>query len=141
MAYQKIIVVGNLGGNPDMRYLPNGQPVTNFTLATNRQYTTSGGEKVKETTWFRISVFGRQAETSNEYLSMGSKVLIEGRLSPDKETGGPRVYKRQDGTHGSSYELVADRVVFMDSKGEGHKAAEEFAGEAGGYMEESDLPF
>jgi single-strand DNA-binding protein len=115
MSYLKVVAVGNVGkGGPEMRYLPNGNPVTNFTLATNRKYTASNGEQVKETTWFRVSAWGRYAETCNQYLKQGSKVLIEGRLNPDAETGSPRVFQRQDGTHGASYELTADRVVFMD---------------------------
>ena len=143
MAYQKVIVVGNLGRDPEMRYLPNGQPVTNFNLATNRSYTNSNGEKVKETTWFRISAWGRQAETCNQYLKVGSKVLIEGRLNPDSETGGPRVYQRQDGTHGSSYELTADRVVFMDSRGQDGGGYQEQGGGAqvNQPMDEDDIPF
>jgi single-strand DNA-binding protein len=124
-----------------MRYLPNGQPVTNFNLATNRQYTNSNGEKVKETTWFRISAWGRQAETCNQYLKVGSKVLIEGRLNPDNATGGPRVYQRQDGTHGSSYELTADRVLFMDSRGQDGGYQEQGSAPAAPMMDEDDIPF
>ncbi len=66
--YQKIVIVGNLGRDPEMRYTPSGQAVTNFSVATNRQYTSSDGQKVKETVWFRISAWGRQAETCNQYL-------------------------------------------------------------------------
>ena len=141
MSFLQIIAVGNVGkGGPEMRYLPNGKPVTNFTLATNRAYTNSSGERVKETTWLRISAWDRQAETCNEYLSQGSKVLVVGRLNPD-ENGGPRTWTNNAGKTNASYEVTAERVTFLDSTGEGHKAAEEFAGEAGGYMEESDLPF
>jgi len=74
--YQKIIIVGNLGRDPEMRYTPSGQAVTNFSVATNRQYTGSDGQLVKETIWFRVSVWGKQAETSNQYLRRGS-VLFE----------------------------------------------------------------
>ena len=116
MSYQKIVIVGNLGRDPEMRYIQSGQAVTNFNVATNRQYTASNGERIKETTWFRVSAWGRQAETCNQYLRMGSKVLVEGRLNPDRETGSPRVYQRSDGTHGSSYEITAERVVFMSSR-------------------------
>ena len=142
MSYQKVVIVGNLGRDPEMRYLPNGQPVTNFNLATNRQYTNSNGEKIKETTWFRISAWGRQAETCNQYLKVGSKVLIEGRLNPDQATGGPRVFQRQDGTHGSSYELTAERVVFMDSRGQegGYQQASPGA-PVNDMMDEDDIPF
>ncbi len=140
MSYQKLVIVGNLGRDPEMKYTPGGQAVTNFNLASNRQYTASSGEKVKETTWFRISAWGRQAETCNQYLKVGSRVLIEGRLNPDKETGSPRVWTRQDGSSGSSYEVTAERVVFLSGKDE----------QSGGYTqgepshqiaEDDDIPF
>lgn len=139
MSYQKIIIVGNLGRDPEMSYLPSGQAVTNFSVATNRQYTASSGERVKETTWFRVSAWGRQAETCNQYLRTGSKVLVEGRLNPDKETGGPRVWTAQDGSARASFEITSERVVFMSSRDD-----------QGGFqdgeprqevMEEDDIPF
>jgi len=138
MSYQKIIIVGNLGRDPEMSYLPNsGQAVTNFNVATNRQYTAGNGEKVKETTWFRVTAWGRQAETCNQYLRTGSQVMVEGRLNPDRETGGPRTYQRNDGTWGASFELTAERVVFLSGRGD----AGEFAGSTGNMMDEDDIPF
>ena len=139
MSYQKIVIVGNLGRDPEMSYLPSGQAVTNFSVATNRQYTSSNGEKVKETTWFRISAWGRQAETCNQYLRTGSRVLVEGRLNPDKETGGPRVYNRKDGSLGASYEITSERVVFLTSRDEqgtfqGSEPGDEM-------IEEDEIPF
>ncbi len=116
--YQKIIIVGNLGRDPEMRYTPSGQAVTSFSVATNRQYTTSSGEKVKETTWFRISVWGRMAEVCNQYLRRGSKVLIEGRLRPDPATGGPRTWTGNDGIVRASFEINADVVRFLSSRNE-----------------------
>jgi len=118
MSYQKLIVVGNLGRDPEMRYTPSGQAVTNFSVATNRQYTNSNGERIKETVWFRVSAWGRQAETVNQYLNTGSQVLVEGRLNPDRETGGPRIWNRQDGTPAASFEITAERVVFLSGRGE-----------------------
>ncbi len=87
--YQTVIIVGHLGRDPEMRYLPNGQAVTSFSIASGRKYTGSDGQLVDETTWFRISVFGKQAEACNQYLKKGSSVLVEGRLKPDPATGGP----------------------------------------------------
>lgn len=113
MSYHKVTIVGNLGGAPEMRFTPGGQAVTNFNVASNRQYTGSNGEKIKETVWFRISAWGKQAEICNQYLKSGQQVMIEGRLTPDKDTGGPRVYARQDGTSAASYEITAERVVFL----------------------------
>ena len=106
--YQKLIIIGNLGSNPEQRFTPSGDPVTTFSVATSRKY----GEK-DETTWFRVSVWGKQAESCNTYLSKGSKVLVEGRLKAD-----PTVYQRKDGTWASSYELTADSVRFLTPKGE-----------------------
>jgi single-strand DNA-binding protein len=117
--FHTIIIVGNLGRDPEMRYTPSGQAVTSLSVATNRQYTGSNGEQVKETIWFRVSVWGKMAETCNQYLRKGSKVLIEGRLTPDKNTGGPRIWQRQDGTSGASYEVMANTVRFLSSRGEG----------------------
>ncbi len=140
MSYQKIVIVGNLGRDPEMRYTPGGQAVTNFSVATNRQYTASNGEKVKETVWFRVSAWGRQAETCNQYLKMGSKVLVEGRMTPDKESGGPRVWTRQDGTPAASYEVTAERVVFMSGRGEEGAVPEGAPGEETG-VQEDEIPF
>lgn len=116
--FHTIIIVGNLGRDPEMRYLPNGQAVCDLSLASNRQYNNSSGQQVKETIWFRVSVWGKQAESSNQYLRKGSKVLIEGRLNPDQATGGPRVWTRQDGSAGASYEITANTVRFLSSRGE-----------------------
>jgi single-strand DNA-binding protein len=140
MSYQKIVIVGNLGRDPEMRYTPSGQGVTNFSVATNRQYTASSGEKVKETTWFRVSAWGRQAEICNQYLKSGSKVLIEGRLNPDKETGNPRVFQRNDGSSGASYEIMSERVVFLDSRGEQAPVEPGQMGQAD-VSAEDDIPF
>jgi single-strand DNA-binding protein len=101
-----------------MRYTPSGQAVTNFSVATSRQYSDSNGQQVKETIWFRVSAWGKQAETCNQYLKKGSKVLVEGRLIPDLNTGGPKIFSRKDGTQSSSYEVSANTVRFLSSKGE-----------------------
>ncbi len=117
--YQQLIIVGNLGRDPEMRYTPSGTPVTSMNIATNRKYTGSDGQVVKETTWFRVSVFGKMAETCAQYLKKGSAVLVEGRLTPDKNSGGPRTYQRQDGTMAATYEVFANNVRFLSSRAEG----------------------
>jgi single-strand DNA-binding protein len=117
--YQQIIIVGNLGKDPEMRYTPSGTPVTSLSVATNRKYTGSDGQVVKETTWFRVSVFGKAAENCAQYLKKGSAVLVDGRLTPDKNSGGPRTYQRQDGTMGATYEVAANTVRFLSGRGEG----------------------
>lgn len=127
--YQHITIVGRLGKNPEMRYTPNGQAVTSFSVATDRQWTDADGTKQKETTWFRVSVWGKQAETTNQYLKQGSLVLVEGRLTPDPKTGGPRIFKRQDGTEGASFEISASSVRFLSGKQDGEQAAQDDGGD------------
>lgn len=142
--YQKVIVVGYLGGDPEMRYMPDGSAVTNFSLASSRRYSDRSGQPVDETTWFRVSVWGRQAETANQYLSKGRMVLIEGRLRPDPQTGGPRTFTRQDGTLGASYELVAESFKFLGGRdgGDGGGSYRESGFDGGASaQEEDDIPF
>lgn len=116
--YQKMIIIGNLGRAPEMRYTPSGQAVTNFSVATNYSYSNANGERIKETTWFRVSAWGKQAEICNQFLTTGSKVMVEGRLVADKETGGPKIYNKTDGSPASSFEIRSDRIVFLSSRGE-----------------------
>lgn len=121
MSYQKLIIVGNLGRDPEMRYQPNGQPVTNLNVACSRRWTDQAtGEQREETTWFRVAVWGKQAEPANLYLSKGSKVLVEGRLKPDPTTGGPRLWTRQDGSAGASFEMTAESVQFLSRNENGN---------------------
>jgi single-strand DNA-binding protein len=116
--FHTIIVVGNLGKDPELRYLSSGQAVCDFNIATSRQYTASNGQQVKETIWMRITTWGKQAETCNQYLRKGSKVLVEGRLSPDPASGGPKTYMKKDGTPGASYDITASTVRFLSSRGD-----------------------
>jgi len=117
--FQKLTIVGNLGVDPELKFLPSGEAVTTFSVATNRTWKTKDGAKGEETAWFRISVWGKSAEACSQYLHKGSKVFVEGRLTPDKETGGPRVWEANDGTHRASFEINALEVKFLDSKGDG----------------------
>ena len=86
----KIIVIGNLGRDPEMRYLPSGQSVTSFSVASNYKYTTGSGEQKEETEWFNVSVWGKLGETCNQYLTKGRQVYLEGRLRS-------RSYEGRDG--------------------------------------------
>ena len=140
MSYHTIILVGNLGKDPEMRYTTTGQAVTTLSVATNRQYTASSGETVKETAWFKVSVWGKQAESCNQYLRKGRMVLVEGRLQADPSTGSPRIWQRQDGTSGASFEVTASTVRFLSSRGE-----EEGAYSSGEYSsqvsDDNSIPF
>ena len=131
--YHRIVIAGNLGRDPEMRFTPSGQAVTNLNVATNRQYKTNAGESVKETTWFRVSVWGKQAESCNQHLRKGSKVLCEGRMSQDPETGGPRVWTGKDGPR-ASFEMTAQTVRFLSSRQEDQASA----GGGGNYGQPKD---
>lgn len=137
--FHKIILVGNLGRDPEMRYTPGGQPVTSFSVATSRKYTTSAGEQVDETIWFRISAWGKQAEICKQYLSKGRQVLVEGRLTCDRATGGPRVFQRQDGSTGSSFEVTAETVRFLGQRQDAAPDVEHAGG--GAPASEEEIPF
>jgi single-strand DNA-binding protein len=116
--YAKLIIIGNLGNDPEQRFTADAKPVTSFSVATSRKY-----KDTEETTWFRVTVWGKQAESCYQYLHKGSKVLVEGRLNPDT-TGSPRVYQRKDGTWGASYEVTAENVRFLTPKGEQVESAD-----------------
>jgi single-strand DNA-binding protein len=134
--YQKIIIAGNLGRDPEMRYTPQGTPVTNLSVATNRRWTNTDGTPGEETIWFRVTAWGKLGETCNQYLSKGRQVLVEGRLRADPNTGGPRVWTRQDGTAGASFEITALTVKFLGGRAEVAAAAPE-----GEVIEEGEIPF
>jgi single-strand DNA-binding protein len=98
-----------LGSEPVMKFMPDGKGVTNFSMATSRKY-----KDKDETKWWRISVFGNQAEACNQHLHKGSLVLVTGRLK--SVDGNPRTYTRKDGTTGASFEVTADNVRFLGGK-------------------------
>lgn len=138
--YQKVVIVGNLGRDPEMRYTPSGQAVTNFSVATNRRWTNSDGSAGEETCWWRVTAWGRLAETCNQYLSKGRQVLVEGRMNPDQETGGPRVWVGQDGQARASFELTAMTVQFLGGRDAAAAAGGDVYEEPAG-MSEDEIPF
>jgi single-strand DNA-binding protein len=109
--YQRVIVVGNLGRDPEMRYTPTGRPVTTLNVATNRRWTDAEGQRQEETTWFRVVVWGKQAESCNQYLSKGRQVLVEGRIRTGQ-------YEDKSGQTRYTWELVASNVRFLGGRGE-----------------------
>ena len=106
----KMIAIGNLGADPDMRYTSSGAPVTSFRIAANRTYTTADGERREETEWFTVVAWRQLAETCNQYLTKGKKVYVEGRLKSNSWTG-------QDGQTRFTNEIIADRVLLLDRAG------------------------
>ena len=139
--FQQITIVGYLGNDPEMRFTPGGQAVTSFSVATSNSYTNNAGQKVDETTWFRVSVWGAQAESCKQYLSKGRPVLVIGRLRPDPQTGGPRVFQRNDGTTGASYEVNAQNVKFLPKGSGGGGSIEQDFGDSTGGGEDDEIPF
>jgi single-strand DNA-binding protein len=106
--FNKVILVGNLTRDPELRYTPQGTTVCNFGLAVNRRYK-QGDETKEEVTFINIVVFGRQADTSGQYLSKGSPVLIEGRLRENR-------WETEEGQKRSRHEVIAENVRFLPKK-------------------------
>jgi single-strand DNA-binding protein len=147
--YQEIEIIGNLGRAPEMRYFQDGTAVTNFSVAVN-QVKGTGDERTQETVWFRVSVFGKQAEACNEYLVQGQRVLVKGKLSFDPASGGPKLFTRQDGTVGTAFEIRANYgyggVIFLSKPGQGsdgEPASSRQGGQASEAYgdEEDEIPF
>jgi len=124
--YHEITIVGHLGRDPEIRYVPSGDPVTNFSVAVNENWTNKDGEKQERNVWYRISAWRRLAEVCNEYLSKGRQVLVKGRLIADADTGGPRVWEDREGNPRASFEINASKVLFLGGRG---NTADEPAGE------------
>lgn len=141
MAVNKAILIGNLGRDPEVRYLPSGQAKATFTMATSDSYTDRSGAKQERTDWHNIVVWGKQAETCGQYLKKGRQVYIEGRISN-------RSYDAKDGS-GKRYitEIVAQRVQFLGGRaGTGAEEPSEVAApggepEAPPAMDDEDIPF
>jgi single-strand DNA-binding protein len=112
MSFNKIIVVGNLGRDPEMRYTPQGTPVCTFSIASNERRKTSAGEQQDITTWFRVTVWGKQAETVSKYLSKGRSVYVEGRLHVEEWTD-------KEGKPRHTLEVNASDVHFIDGASSG----------------------
>ena len=116
--YSKVTIIGHLGGDPEMRYLPSGNPVTNFSVATNYNWTDQDGEKHEQTTWFRVATWRGLAEVCNQYLSKGRQVFVEGEVRGEAIDGtqNPRVWSGNDGVARASFELTARTVKFLGGR-------------------------
>ena len=130
----KVMIIGNLGSEPEMRFTPNGNPVTSFRIATNRVYTTSEGERKQETEWFTVVAWNKLAEQCNQFLTKGRLVYTEGRLRT-------RTWEGQDGQQHSRAEVIANRVIFLDRRASG-SLPEDRAEDAGSpELEPDDISF
>ena len=141
----KVSIIGNLGSDPEMRYTPSGQSVTQFSVATNRRYTAPDGERREETEWFRVSTYGRQADVANQYLTKGQQVYVEGRLRSSAYVGRDGQPRASLDVHANYLELIGGRrdsdgdYGGGDSYGGGSRAPAVSGG--GGYDDVDDLPF
>jgi single-strand DNA-binding protein len=146
MSFNKIILVGNLGRDPELRYTPQGTPVCSFSLATNeRRKDRATGENNDVTTWFRVTLWGRQAETASQYLTRGRPVYIEGRLRVEEWTD-------RDGKQRHTLEVHATDMQFIgggarsDEAGAGPAKAAAAGGEPAAAppptdLNDDDIPF
>ncbi len=123
-SFSKVMIIGNLGRDPEMRYTPNGRPVTEFSVAVNQSTKNQQtGEWVEATDWFRVTVWGDRAERTAEQLRKGNRVFVEGRFKT-------REYDARDGQHRVSLEITADSVVSLDRPGDAEGGA--FGGASAG---------
>lgn len=137
--FQQLILVGNLGSDPEMRYTPSGVPVANFSLAVNKRYAGQDGQLIEKTTWFRVAVWNKQAETVSQYLSKGRQVLVIGEINEAKP------FTDRDGNVRATLEVTAFTVRFLGGPGEHAASPAEFAGApaAPGRQQvvDEDIPF
>ena len=134
----KVMIIGNLGSEPEMRFTPNGNPVTSFRVATNRVFTTPEGERKVDTEWFTVVSWGKLAEQCNQFLTRGRLVYAEGRLHT-------RTWEGPDGQKRHRTEIIARRVTFLDRQAAAalpEERVEEKVDEAGvGDLETEEFPF
>ena len=134
----KIMIIGHLGTDPEMRYTPNGNPVTSFRIASTRTYTKSDGERQQDTEWFTVVAWNQLGERCNQFLSKGRRAFIEGRLQS-------RTWSGQDGQSRFTNEIVASNVMFLDRQGTSGETEEDQVPpgsvETASVIEPDDLPF
>lgn len=130
----KVMIIGNVGTDPEMRFTPNGNPVTSFRIATNRSYTTPEGERKEETEWFDVVTWNRLAENCNQFLTKGQRAYIEGRLRT-------RSWEGQDGQKHFRMEIIANSVIFLDRRPVGTLPEGGIEAGAEEDIEAGDIPF
>lgn len=146
MSFQQLILVGNLGNDPEMRYTPSGVPVTSFSLAVSRSWTDQSGQRQEKTTWFRVTCWQKLAETVSQYATKGRQVMVVGELEE------ARTYQDRDGNTRTSLEVRANTVRFLGNRadgGEGYTGGHAVergtsapaAGNGGSHLSDEDIPF
>ena len=112
MSVNKIILVGRLGRDPETRYMPNGDAITNFSLATDEQWRDRNGERQTRTEWHNITLFGKLGEIAGQYLRKGSQVFIEGKIQSRKYTG-------KDGIERTAYDIIGNEMRMLGDRNDG----------------------
>jgi single-strand DNA-binding protein len=112
----KVLIIGRLGRDPEMRYTPSGRPVTTFSVGTSRSWNTSDGERRSETEWFNVVAWGNLAEICNQHLTKGQLVYVEGRLQT-------RQWEDQQGNRHTNTEIVANEMIMLENRRENYSAA------------------
>jgi single-strand DNA-binding protein len=143
VSLNRIMLIGNVGTDPEMRFTANGNPVTSFRVATSRTYTTSEGERRQDTEWFTVVAWKKQAESCNQFLNKGQRVYVEGSLRT-------RAWEGRDGQKRVTVEVIANRVLFLDRQAMAQLPGEEVPAEVPAEVtaeageeeiEPEDLPF
>lgn len=131
--FQKLTIIGNLGGDPELKYTQAGVPVCSFSVASSEKWTGADGQRHERTLWFRASAWNKLAEVCEKYLQKGSKVFIEGKLTAD-DNGNPRVWTGKDGAARASFEVQVSEIKFLGGGDNG--GGKQATGEAA-----DDMPF
>ncbi len=130
----KVMIIGNLGRDPEMRYTPSGRPVTTFSVAVSRSWKSANGEPRSETEWFKIVAWGRLAEICNEFLRKGQQVYLEGRLKT-------RQWEDKEGVQRSTVELIANEMTMLGGRREKNLEEETVTEEVLPEVNEDEFPF
>ncbi|RLD02561.1 MAG: single-stranded DNA-binding protein [Chloroflexi bacterium] len=130
----KVMIIGNLGKEPELRYTPSGRPVTTFSVAVSRSWKSSNGEHRSETEWFKIVAWGKLAEICKEYLHKGQQVYIEGRLQT-------RQWEDKEGQQRTTVELVANEMTMLGERREKSQSEDNSAEDVSPVTDEDEFPF
>ena len=112
-SYQHIQIAGKIAKEPEMRFTPAGKAVTSISIPVEESWLDGAGERVKVTTWYRVTFWEKSAEFVNKWSKKGTAVLVAGKLVVDPATGGPKTYQKTDGTTGTSFEIQPDTIVLL----------------------------
>lgn len=138
--YQQLTIIGNLGRDPELRYMPDGTGVANLSVAVSEKEKQADGSYADHTTWFRVTLWGKQAENANQYLAKGRQVLVVGRLKSD-ENGNPKMWTGNNGQARASFEMSGSTIKYLGKKGDYEDVAAPSGSPAPALVEDDGFPF